>query len=97
MMSVKRIPQVFASIALCVAVPLSFAQAPGTSGPTNPKEVGKPGTPANSGTGTSGALNSSDAKRANAPADGASGGKNRLGNTKHKRAAKKSAGSASPP
>ncbi len=58
-------------IALCVAMPLAFAQSAGTPGPANPKEMGKPGTPANAGTGNSGALNSSDAKAASRPASGA--------------------------
>ena len=96
-MSTRTLSRVLASIALCAAVPLTFAQTPGTSGPANPKEVGKPGTTANSGSGSSGAMNSSDVKGANAPADGASSVKKRMDNMKQKRAAKKAAKSASAP
>jgi len=84
-----------ATLALCIPLSLSFAQSPATSGPSNPKEVGKPGTTANSGTGKSGALNRSDAKAANAPADGASAVKSRMDKAKQRRAAKKAARSAS--
>lgn len=94
-MLTKLILRVLASFALCVAVPLSFAQTAGTPGPANPKESGKPGTPANSGTGNSGAINSSDKKGADAPADGASSVKKRLGSMEQKRTAKKAPGNAS--
>ena len=96
-MSSKSISRLFASAALCIAVPLSFAQTPGTAGPANPKEVGKPGTAANSGTGTSGAANSSDAKGANAREDGASNAQKGMDKAKQNRAAKKAATSASAP
>lgn len=86
-----------ATLALCLPLSLSWAQTPGTSGPANPKEVGKPGTSANSGTGRGGALNSSDAKAANAPADGASAVKTRMENAKQRRVVKRAASSASAP
>lgn len=77
------------------ALAVGFAQTPGTPGPANPKEVGKPGTAANSDGGKSGALNSSDAKGANASAEGASGMKARADARKHKGAAHKASKPAS--
>lgn len=82
-----QLRRIVASVALCVAMPLSFARTPGTSGPANPKEVGKPGTSANSGAGTSGALNSSDAKGAKVAADGPLD-KKRRSDVRQKRATK---------
>lgn len=96
-MSVKFTLPLLASIALCIAAPFSVAQSAATSGPANPKEVGKPGTAANSGTGMSGAMNGSDAKGANASADGASSVKKRMDSAKQKRAAEKASLSGSSP
>ncbi len=61
----------FAAAALCLATTLASAQSPATPGAANPKEVGKPGTSANSGSGPSGSLNAADAKAADRPASGA--------------------------
>jgi hypothetical protein len=93
----RTLIRVASLVALCVAMPIAFAQTPGTPGPANPKEVGKPGTSANSGEGKSGALNSSDAKGANMPASGAAALNDRKNAMKEKRAAKKAAKGASAP
>ncbi len=96
-MSSKTAARVLLSIALCAGVPLSFAQTPGTPGPVNPKEMGKPGTPANSGVGPSGALNSADSKAARAPTEGASGVKKRLDKVREGRAKPQATKAASAP
>ena len=97
MRSTGTLARAGAAIALCISVPFSFAQTPGTTGPANPKEMGKPGTTANSGTGKDGAMNRSDAKGAAAPADGATVMKNRMDKAKKKRAAKRTDKAASTP
>ena len=61
-MSRNRFAQLKLAICLAAVHAMSLAHSPGTSGPANPKEVGKPGTPANTGATTDGALNSADAK-----------------------------------
>ncbi|MBC7706708.1 MAG: hypothetical protein H7274_22525 [Rhodoferax sp.] len=97
MSSVHYVLRAGAALALCIAVPFSFAQTPGTSGPANPKEMGKPGTAANSGTGKEGAMNRSDAKGATATSDGATVMKRKIDIAKKKRAAKTASPSASMP
>ena len=97
MNSMKALLRGGATLALCIAVPVSFSQTPGTTGPSNPKEMGKPGTTANSGAGKDGAMNRSDVKGATAPAHGATVMKNRVDIAKKKRTARSAEKAASMP